>query len=176
MAATAPQVARLAGPGIAAFLPTNAEPDIIPLLRRLPTPVFLPNVASGFELTWVRSDPAALQVVAHGIPRPTGPQAARGAEVAELVGAMLVPALAVDPKDGSRLGYGGGYYDRLLARLDPAVHVVGVCRDADLMPLPREEHDRTVALILTESGLRTPSESATRMVGEADSRGDCADG
>ena len=70
------------------------------------------------------------------------------------VGLILVPALAIDPDTGARLGYGAGYYDRLLPRLPGAVLVVGVCRDADLFPVPTEPHDVAMGAVLTESGLR----------------------
>ncbi len=51
-----------------------------------------------------------------GVPEPpkAAPQVAP-----ETVDFALVPALAVDPR-GYRIGYGGGYYDRLLPQLDNA--------------------------------------------------------
>lgn len=61
---------------------------------------------------------------------------------------VLVPALAVD-RQGIRLGWGAGYYDRWLA----AHPVVAVCPifDACLVDsLPTETHDRAVSLIVTE--------------------------
>lgn len=61
---------------------------------------------------------------------------------------ILVPAMAFD-RSGTRLGHGGGHYDRLLVnvhgfRLGLAFHEQVVDR------LPREPHDQPVQAILTE--------------------------
>jgi 5-formyltetrahydrofolate cyclo-ligase len=65
---------------------------------------------------------------------------------------LLVPLLAFDAR-GHRLGYGGGYYDRTLAALDvPAIGIGYAGQEA--VSLPAEAHDRTLAAILTEDGLR----------------------
>lgn len=64
--------------------------------------------------------------------------------------AVLVPALAFD-RQGYRLGFGGGYYDRLLSRLDPAVLTIGLIgHDSLLDHLPREPHDQPVRVVCTE--------------------------
>ena len=140
--------------GLAGFQPTNREPDVLALLRAVHIPVFLPRV-TGVTLEWVRAQPDDLAArERRGIPRPTGPAIARGAEIARLVDVLLVPALAIDPTTGARLGYGSGFYDRLIADLPASVLTVGVCRDKDLQPVPVEVHDRAVAAVLTESGLR----------------------
>ncbi|SMP43565.1 5-formyltetrahydrofolate cyclo-ligase [Desulfonatronum zhilinae] len=64
--------------------------------------------------------------------------------------AVLVPALAFD-RDGFRLGFGGGYYDRLLSRLDPHILTIGpTFHDTLLDHLPREAHDQPVRVVCTE--------------------------
>lgn len=55
------------------------------------------------------------------------------------IGAVVVPGLAFDPR-GNRLGHGGGYYDRFLARLGPAVLRIGI-GGARVERLPAEDHD-----------------------------------
>ena len=68
---------------------------------------------------------------------------------------VLVPGLAFDER-GQRLGYGRGYYDRLLPRLRPDAAAVGVAPEALVVPaLPAEEHDARVTHLVTESGLRS---------------------
>jgi 5-formyltetrahydrofolate cyclo-ligase len=52
-------------------------------------------------------------------------------------------------RDGYRLGYGGGYYDRWLAGYDGFTALV--CpKDRLTDKLPREEFDRPVKLVLTD--------------------------
>jgi len=143
--------------GTAGFQPTNHEPDVAALLRELAqrAPVYLPRT-DGTRLEWV-DGAGQLQAIPRGIPRPHGATLAVGADIATELGVtlILVPALAVDPGTGARLGYGAGFYDRLLAALPgrAGVAVVGVCRDADLIPLPVADHDEPVDWVLTESGL-----------------------
>lgn len=60
----------------------------------------------------------------------------------------VVPAVACG-LDGSRLGQGGGYYDRFLEKTD--CDFAAVCLEAFLLPtLPVESHDRTMKCIVTQ--------------------------
>ena len=61
---------------------------------------------------------------------------------------ILVPGAAFD-REGCRLGFGGGYYDRWLPGF-PGFQV-GLCREAVLQDrLPQESHDCRVDRVLTE--------------------------
>jgi 5-formyltetrahydrofolate cyclo-ligase len=65
---------------------------------------------------------------------------------------LLVPLLAFD-SSGYRLGYGGGFYDRTLALLQvPAIGIAYAGQES--ASLPREPHDRSLDMILTEQGIR----------------------
>ena len=69
----------------------------------------------------------------------------------EALRALVVPGLAFDPA-GKRLGYGGGHFDRLLARLPDDTPVIGAAFDVQVVPqLPVEGHDRAVHAVVTES-------------------------
>lgn len=62
---------------------------------------------------------------------------------------VLVPALSFDAR-GYRLGYGKGFYDRLLPRLGRAQRV-GLAFELSLLPeIPNEEHDVPVHCVVTE--------------------------
>ena len=62
----------------------------------------------------------------------------------------IVPAYAFD-KRGFRLGYGGGYYDRFLAKFNSLK--IGLCYSEMLADnLPSDEYDIKVDYILTENG------------------------
>lgn len=64
---------------------------------------------------------------------------------------IIVPALAFD-RTGGRLGRGGGYYDRFLARTDAVS--AGICYSRFLFDgLPSEAHDEKVKFIFTEEGV-----------------------
>lgn len=60
----------------------------------------------------------------------------------------VVPALAFD-KEGYRLGYGGGYYDRFLGDF-PGITIGLAFSDCITDRLPRESFDRPVDMVLTE--------------------------
>ncbi|GGL96493.1 5-formyltetrahydrofolate cyclo-ligase [Deinococcus aerophilus] len=67
------------------------------------------------------------------------------------VDAVLLPGLAFDPQ-GRRLGYGGGFYDRLLPGYGGLS--VGVIQAALVVPrLPAEAHDCPVEWLATETGV-----------------------
>ena len=70
----------------------------------------------------------------------------------ELIDLVLVPGLAFS-QSGQRLGYGKGYYDRLLPKTHNATWL-GVTADALVVPkLPHENHDVTLDYLATESGI-----------------------
>ena len=67
-------------------------------------------------------------------------------------GLLLVPLLAFDAR-GNRLGYGGGFYDRTLEKLN--VPAIGIAyAGQEVASLPQGAHDRTLDMILTEQGPR----------------------
>lgn len=68
------------------------------------------------------------------------------------LGLCLVPGLSFD-KQGYRLGYGKGYYDRFLTRWEG--EAVGLCFEDLLLPrLPQDPQDQRVSTVVTEAGAR----------------------
>ena len=66
---------------------------------------------------------------------------------------LLVPCVGFG-REGMRLGYGGGFYDRTLATLDPRPFTVGVGYSHGFVPwLEAEPHDVALDAILTEDGV-----------------------
>lgn len=98
--------------------------------------------------TWSVGDPT--QVGAYGIhePHPDLPMLA-----VEQVDLILVPAIACDIR-GYRLGYGGGFYDRLLSlpewQSKPTVGLV--FESTRLAALPIDPWDKPLQAICTEAG------------------------
>jgi 5-formyltetrahydrofolate cyclo-ligase len=67
---------------------------------------------------------------------------------------VLMPLLGFDAS-GTRLGYGGGYYDRTLATLSNKPILVGVAYAAqEFDHIPREIHDVPLDAVVTEDGVR----------------------
>ena len=139
----------LSGGGpVAAYASVGTEPDTGPLLAVLPE-VLLPVLLPDGDLDWVRWE-GELVPGPCGLRQPPGPRLGRDA-VADCA-VVLVPALAVDA-EGTRLGRGGGSYDRALARA--AGLTVAALHAGELVArLPREAHDRPVgAAVLPGQGL-----------------------
>lgn len=76
-------------------------------------------------------------------------------------GAPIVPEVVLVPcvgftAAGLRLGYGGGYFDRWMAK-HPGVTAVGVAwavAELEAGALQAEAHDQRLALVVTEDGVR----------------------
>ena len=134
---------------VMAFYGTGREPDTVPLIRallergkRVTLPVVLPH--RGMEARQVL-DIDRLIPSRFGIPEP-----GQDCPVVDKkdIAVALIPHLMVD-RDGYRLGWGGGYYDRWL--VDFPGFTVCVCRHGRLMEhMPREEFDIPVKLVLFE--------------------------
>ncbi|MGB3616092.1 MAG: 5-formyltetrahydrofolate cyclo-ligase [Elainellaceae cyanobacterium] len=145
------------GNTVLAYFSTRQEPDLSPLFRPQDGDF---NCRWGFPRCqgkalqwhgWSPSSTLPLQTNRYGITEPHGD--APRIEPAK-VDLMLVPAIACDRK-GYRLGYGGGFYDRLLAMSDwKAVPTVGIVfAEALLSAVPREPWDQPLQMICTDKGL-----------------------
>jgi 5-formyltetrahydrofolate cyclo-ligase len=74
-----------------------------------------------------------------------------------VVDTVLVPGLAFG-RDGSRLGYGAGFYDRLLVKM--RCPLVGVTRhDLLLEQVPTEHHDVRMTYLVLETGILKPDQT-----------------
>jgi 5-formyltetrahydrofolate cyclo-ligase len=70
--------------------------------------------------------------------------------------ALLVPLVGFDHR-GYRLGYGGGYYDRTLAAMDPKPLTIGIGYEiGSLETIQPQPHDVPMDAIVTEAGLVRP--------------------
>ena len=143
---------------VAAYVARTGEPDTGPLLADLAARgvrVLLPVLLPDLDLDWAADDgTAACTPTVHGPACSSRPGRRSGRMALALADVVLVPALAVD-RSGIRLGYGGGCYDRALARVAPGALVVALLHDGELTdePLPAEPHDRPVDAVATPSGV-----------------------
>lgn len=66
---------------------------------------------------------------------------------------VLVPGLAF-AKNGHRVGYGGGYYDRFLAKLDKSIPKIAIGFDLQRVEeVPTKDFDIPVDSLITEKGV-----------------------
>jgi len=98
---------------IGGYYPVNFEVDDLGLLKKLEKINFiisLPVIKKDFQMDfykWSFSDP--LKINRYGIPEPESKNIVQP-------DILLIPLIAFD-KNLNRLGYGGGYYDRLIKKL-----------------------------------------------------------
>ncbi|TAM28386.1 MAG: 5-formyltetrahydrofolate cyclo-ligase [Nevskiaceae bacterium] len=148
------RVLRQAG-SVALYLPMASEIDTAPLRQALAArgvALYVPKVARGGGLRFLRLGKAGLEWHPHGMPQPRAGKATplRG------IALVLLPLLAYDTQ-GRRLGQGGGYYDRALARLRGArrplrIGLAYACQQVEA--LPGEAHDHPLQGVLSERGLQ----------------------
>lgn len=146
-------VALRPGDVIAAYWPIRDELDCRLVLTRLMDegqPVCLPVVLGQDQPLQLRlwEQGAALYPSGFGTLAPD-----ENAPLAE-PDIVLMPLLGFD-QQGTRLGYGGGYYDRTLAAMGRLPRLVGFAFSAqELNHIPREMHDVPLDAVVTEQGIR----------------------
>ena len=123
---------------VAAFVPLRTEPGSHELLDELVhrrVRVIVPVTLQDNDLDWVAlpgDEPLSVNAIG-------------------TVDAVLVPALAV-AADGTRLGRGGGSYDRALTRVPRGVPVAALLHDDEVRAhLPGDEWDAPVTAYVTPS-------------------------
>ena len=133
---------------IGGYYPVNYEIDDLEILKELEKRKFnisLPVVKKNYSMNfykWSFNDP--LKINKYGIPEP---------DIKELVypDILLVPLIAFD-KNLNRLGYGGGYYDRLIQKLDKQKRTlkIGLALSVQqIKKVPINKHDQRLDYIVT---------------------------
>ncbi len=133
---------------VAIYMSLPEEPptqDLITAVSQLGRNVWLPRI-NGDDLLWVKN-PTNFEVGPYGIKEPLG-EALLAKDLTAL-GAIVLPALAVDV-NGTRLGKGKGFYDRVLVKLDEKVKRIVLLFDLEfILEIPRESHDQPIHTIAT---------------------------
>jgi 5-formyltetrahydrofolate cyclo-ligase len=140
---------------IAAYVSVSSEPGTGPLLDRLTDAgkrVILPLLQADNDLDWAAYDgPRDLHTARRGLLEPAG--APLGPDALATADVVLVPGLAVG-RDGTRLGRGGGSYDRALARVPVGTFVCVLLNSEEVFDsVPQDDHDRPVGAVATELGV-----------------------
>lgn len=132
---------------IACYFPINAELDFIPFAQ---SHWLFPRIAKNKELLWFEYGDGETNytVNKHGIKEKEEKYCfSYRSDLLPLL--CFVPGIAA-AQDGTRLGYGGGYYDKFLREFKDKVTSVLCLPSKDFLfnTLPCEEHDEKVDLIV----------------------------
>jgi 5-formyltetrahydrofolate cyclo-ligase len=139
---------------VMAFWSFGSEVQTAALIQRLHEAgkrVVLPRIVEGeiAAVTYAPGDPVA--ATSFGAMEPVGAELVP----AEDVDVVIVPGVAFDRR-GGRVGYGGGFYDRLLSRA-PSAPAVAVAFDVQLVDgVPQGRNDSRVDVIVTEDEVIRP--------------------
>ena len=128
------------------YLPYNQEVRTVPILEQTLVDgkrVAVPKIF-GDEMKFIYlTDLTQVEEGYAGIPEPV----ADGPVADDPTALVLMPGLAFD-KEGRRVGYGGGFYDKFLTK-EPQHPTVALCYDFQISEeLPTEEFDVPVDLVL----------------------------
>ncbi len=141
---------------IAAYVSIGREPGTGPLIDSLHergVAVLLPVLRADNDVDWARyNGVGSLAAAARGLLEPTGPRL--GVDAVLDASVVLVPGVAVD-RTGTRLGRGGGSYDRVLARVAGRAFTCVLLHEGEVLDeaVPRERHDVPVHAAATPGGL-----------------------
>jgi 5-formyltetrahydrofolate cyclo-ligase len=127
----------------------EGEPDPSTVQQLWPARYYLPRI-TGDHLA-VHLAEGALQVHRWGVREPLATAPSLDPQQLD---AVVVPCLAAD-RQGFRLGYGKGYYDRFLSRLNPSIPTIGVVPQQLLVEqLPRDNWDLPLQYLVTQQGIQ----------------------
>ena len=135
-----------AGAVVTSYVAVPGEPPTAALNAALQAHgirVLVPITLPDFDLDWFdATDPTAAPL---------------GTDAVALADVVLAPGLAVD-RHGTRMGQGGGCYDRALPRRRRGTAVIVVLHPGELLDraaprLPHEPHDQPVDAVLTADGI-----------------------
>ncbi len=144
------------GVPLAGYMPIRTEIDPLPAMAEAAAygPVGVPVIiGAGQPLRFSRWEP--------GMPMRDGPFGARVPEEDDFFDPeILIVPLVAFTREGGRLGYGGGFYDRTLEglRARRPTLAIGFAYSAQLADdLPLEPTDQPLDLIVTDTGILTPA-------------------
>jgi len=133
---------------LALYMPIRGEVSLLGLWQPGQKHILFPKVSDRYLVFSSAASKTDFVEGAYGIPEPASE---RNTEPSE-IDLIFVPGVAFD-RYGHRLGYGKGYYDRLIERGKDTTFV-GVCLDEFCVErLPVDPWDARVDLVITQAGI-----------------------
>ncbi|GAA1465534.1 5-formyltetrahydrofolate cyclo-ligase [Microbacterium thalassium] len=150
-------VAQFGARSVSCFLSTPTEPgthEFVEAAVERGIRVLLPITRTDGLLDWaVATGGADIAEGLFGIPEPTGD--VLGPIALDDVDLLIIPAAAV-ARDGMRLGWGRGYFDKTLGSMEHCPPVYAVVFDSEILDdVPRDLHDQPVTGVVTPTQTRT---------------------
>jgi len=134
---------------VGGYFPVNHEIDDLEILKKLKKKKYqisLPVIKKNFDMDfyrWSFDDP--LKINKYGIPEPFSKQLI-------YPDILLVPLVAFD-KNLNRLGYGGGYYDRVIDKLSKKKYILKIGLALSVQKInnvPVTKYDKKLDYIVTD--------------------------
>jgi len=140
------------------FYPFRSEIDVTIIIRQAlenKKNIILPRIHDQeLKLFYVDNLKKQLERGAYGIMEPT-PGLCRPVKISD-IDLVIVPGVVFD-KNLNRLGYGGGYYDKLLPHIPEGVKKIALCFDIQVVDsIPVSEHDIKVDILITDTKIYHP--------------------
>ena len=146
------------------YLSFNKEVSTDSMISRslmLQKKVYVPRIsksANKIEICQIKSLDVVMELNDFGIREPIHVPV----ELAENIDVVVTPGLAFD-RSGGRIGFGGGYYDKLFAELPKSSLLIGVAYNFQILDsLHQDFWDKKVQQVMTEKetlnglGIRKP--------------------
>ncbi|RPG12673.1 MAG: 5-formyltetrahydrofolate cyclo-ligase [Pelagibacteraceae bacterium TMED232] len=141
---------KISGRVVGGYYPYNYEVDTLEIFKKLEKfnyHLTLPKISKNYQMDffqWSTKDP--LEINKYGIPEPIS-------EVVKFPNILLVPLVAFD-KDRNRIGYGGGFYDRYIKKLQrkKKILTIGLAYSFQkVKKIPVTKHDIQLDFIVTNT-------------------------
>ena len=137
---------------IGGYYPVNYEVDDLQILKEFEKKNFnisLPKIKKNFDMNFYKwSFDKPLKINKYGIPE-------SDSNILIYPDVLLVPLLAFDKKL-NRLGYGGGYYDRLIQKLEKKKNILKIGLGLTVQKInkvPINKYDQKLDYIITDKGI-----------------------
>ena len=137
---------------IGGYYPVNFEVDILDILKKFDKKNFnisLPVIKKNYDMNfykWSFNEP--LKINKYGIPEPDS-------SILIYPDVLLVPLVAFDRKL-NRLGYGGGFYDRLIKKLSKKKKILKIglaLSTQEINKVPINKYDQKLDFIVTNKDI-----------------------